>query len=1304
MNSILSFETVGKARGLGSRVSIPGLHPLRAAGKKFIWFKLVFLITFLPVLLRANERTCPVQPAMQVPLTLDTASVHEARIALVDEGTYKITTTGSNPSVGVLLHGDIDANQVCILTFEYLSVNADNPVYAEFGSSAVETHALLAGGLSHSEAFSAYSTDLAKSPDWKGNIGIFRIRFDAAPGRVIRLRNIVLRSPIEVERTPASHIAHRRVEDHHLQSDLTAYLGRQYRQQITSVYVSNSTVHIEGKTNSNNEEFYLAEVPLYENITERHSFDYVTRLSPKDHYFRIELTRFRTLPNGRYDRLLSKWAIVRKSASGFELASHARYTDEVEPLWNSPDEQPRCKKGLSGISASSSLGDLDQLGVCSISVNIFLDYIHSQAKPGDISLSYNGQAYFADAKAVADYDLVMQFAAQRHIVVSAILLVPQALKFSDQAGGRLLAIPDADPAGVYSMPNVTTFEGLQLYASALNFLAKRYSRPDRKYGRIQNWFMHNEADKGWVWTNAGEKSEITYMDLYNKSMRTMYLIARQYNPHAKVFISLSHFWNRAAEDNSRFYPPRRLLSDLLSYSHAEGDYEWGIDYHLSSESLSKAPTWEDHNFTFSVDTPLIASRNVEVLNAWAQQPSTYFREIKRRSIFLTDRGLNSHDSWENSLTDRAAGLVYVWKKVGPLDAVEALQYRLGEKPIWSLYQKLGTTEEDKASAFALPVVGIKAWNEVLYRGTIRGAESQRAASRNLYSDTWVATDALGRTLPDYAEAGPPRPGRYVAMFYYLTHDSPGEPGPRNISTELSAEPDSSRWQRGRSYWGEPEAGYYLSSDKWIIRRHAELLSDAGVDVIVFSADNDLTFPEAYQTIAQVYAQMRAEGEQTPQIAFLASRKSIDQIWIDLYSKGLYKDLWFQWKGRPLLLMGQPKDMQRPEDLPQKIQDFFTIRESWAWDSLPWYRNGHDQWPWIAHYPQIYGWHESPWRPEAVSVSVAEHPLSAIGRSFHDGKEPPTDRYDLTPDTPRGVFFQDQWDRAIALDPELVFVTGWNEWTAPTVQAGADLENEMASWGFFPGAKFSRAGRQIYPGDLYFVDEYNEEFSRDIEPMKGGHTDNYYYELAANIRRYKGVHAQQPTSLPQTIDLAGDFAQWRGVTPEYRDHTGDTAHRNSPGNYQAGPYVDATGRNDIVAAKVARDDRNLYFYVQTRKSMTSSNDNAWMLLYIDTDQNSSTGWMGYDFIVNTHILNNRTTTLCPLAKDGSLGAPISIPFHSADNELMIAVPRALIKQDHGAVRLDFHWTDNIAPAIPSEFFLRGDSAPERRFNYRYKAPD
>ena len=28
----------------------------------------------------------------------------------------------------------------------------------------------------------------------------------------------------------------------------------------------------------------------------------------------------------------------------------------------------------------------------------------------------------------------------------------------------------------------------------------------------------------------------------------------------------------------------------------------------------------------------------------------------------------------------------------------------------------------------------------------------------------------------------------------------------------------------------------------------------------------------------------------------------------------------------------------------------------------------------------------------------------------------------------------------------------------------------------------------------FVDQFDQEHSRDIEPMKGGHGDNYYYQM------------------------------------------------------------------------------------------------------------------------------------------------------------------------------------------------------------------
>ena len=39
--------------------------------------------------------------------------------------------------------------------------------------------------------------------------------------------------------------------------------------------------------------------------------------------------------------------------------------------------------------------------------------------------------------------------------------------------------------------------------------------------------------------------------------------------------------------------------------------------------------------------------------------------------------------------------------------------------------------------------------------------------RDLYPDTWAATDALGRSLPSYEEVGPMRENRKVGLFYFL---------------------------------------------------------------------------------------------------------------------------------------------------------------------------------------------------------------------------------------------------------------------------------------------------------------------------------------------------------------------------------------------------------------------------------------------------------------------------------------------------------------------------------------------------------
>ena len=55
-----------------------------------------------------------------------------------------------------------------------------------------------------------------------------------------------------------------------------------------------------------------------------------------------------------------------------------------------------------------------------------------------------------------------------------------------------------------------------------------------------------------------------------------------------------------------------------------------------------------------------------------------------------------------------------------------------------------------------------------------------------------------------------------------------------------------------------------------------------------------------------------------------------------------------------------------------------------------------------------------------------------------------------------------------------------------------------------------------------------------------------------------------------------------------------------------------------------------------------------------------------------------------------------------NGIELAISRKLIGLDKGMPTFDFHWADNIQGfSDASEFGVNGDSAPDRRCNYRYE---
>jgi hypothetical protein len=164
-------------------------------------------------------------------------------------------------------------------------------------------------------------------------------------------------------------------------------------------------------------------------------------------------------------------------------------------------------------------------------------------------------------------------------------------------------------------------------------------------------------------------------------------------------------------------------------------------------------------------------------------------------------------------------------------------------------------------------------------------------------------------------------------------------------------------------------------------------------------------------------------------------------------------------------------------------------------------------------------------------------------------------------------------------------------------------------------RFNKQNSPFYgSGEVTFVDQFNAEHSRDIEPAECPHQDNYYYQTIANIRRYKGVR-QLPEVASAPIALDGDFSDWASVSPEFRDDIGDPVRRNHPGWGSEGVYQNRTGRHDIMSAKVSLDDQNLSFYVRTLEPMEAPQKSTGCA-FPGCRREPNNGWLGYDFIIRS----------------------------------------------------------------------------------------
>lgn len=368
-----------------------------------------------------------------------------------------------------------------------------------------------------------------------------------------------------------------------------------------------------------------------------------------------------------------------------------------------------------------------------------------------------------------------------------------------------------------------------------------------------------------------------------------------------------------------------------------------------------------------------------------------------------------------------------------------------------------------------------------------------------------------------------------------------------------------------------------------------------------------------------------------------------------------------------------------------IKAFFTFRPG-----QPDYVSGpsrNDQWGWLENSPQHGYVPKTGGGFEEVTVGVAQNASDASGGHASGFNTPLTYGrsytkafgQDARPDAYlKGLNFQEQWDNANILNPDLVFVTGWNEWIA----------GRWFDWDVKPFA---------------FVDEYSAEKSRDIEPVKswGNKGDVYYNQLVRNVRKFKGMNPADTVSASKTIDMANSTS-WNDVKPAYQAYKGNTLHRNHPGQGTSLVYTNSTGRNDIILAKVARDDSYVYFQVQTTDNLTPKSDPKWMRLFIDIDRNKTTGWEGYDFLVNRSSPSD--SALVENSVNSWNWNKAGAAAYTVDgNTLVLKIKRSILGIKAGEqLNFEFKWSDNMQEdGNIMDFYINGDAAPGGRFNYIYR---
>lgn len=436
--------------------------------------------------------------------------------------------------------------------------------------------------------------------------------------------------------------------------------------------------------------------------------------------------------NTASSRLFSKFVVAVKKNGSFLAITKPHYITNPEALakYSLSFGNTTSKKGLLVDPEKLQSTELDDLGVRHAAYNIPLSRILGQTTNEHyptVYYTYNGRNYAFNGQIIAEYDYIFTSLTNRGITTTAIIL-------NDHSAHPELIHPKARSGGhaPYFAFNAADEEGVECIAAVASFLASRYSGTG--HGKVVNWVIGNEINARSEWNHIEHMDTASYVDEYARAFRVFYNAILSINSSARVYISLDQQWGKSLYSKNG-YGSKEILDEFNRNLKAEGNIDWALAQHPYNYPLTSAKAWSSSGKAGSYvqegeNTPVITIKNLHVLTDYLQKPEMRTEDGEVRHLILSEMGYTSSQGQEL----QAASFVYAYKVIeanqyvdsmlfsretdAPSEVAQGLALGIctlggGRKSIYEAYKYVDTPESAKYTDFALQVIGISNWNEVI---------------------------------------------------------------------------------------------------------------------------------------------------------------------------------------------------------------------------------------------------------------------------------------------------------------------------------------------------------------------------------------------------------------------------------------------------------------------------------------------------------------------------------------------------------------------------------------------------------------